>query len=192
MTTDKTGDTTGPLDWTHPTATVPGHGLDVNRSASAQERPVIAALLELVGLDRLDVRYRIAPASRGRFRLTGQIRARVVQSCVVTLDPVAAVVVAAFAADFWPAEAVAALTVSQAAAGEQEALAEDAPEPIEHGRIDAGRIVFETLATALDPYPRAPGAEFELPDDASAHGDVATGEKPNNPFAALVRLKRPS
>jgi hypothetical protein len=34
--------------------------------------------------------------------------------------------------------------------------------PIEGGSIDLGEAVAETMALALDPYPRAPGAEAAL------------------------------
>src|SRR3546814_17044110 len=37
---------------------------------------------------------------------------------------------------------------------------EDPPEPFENGCIDLGEIVVQHLAVALDPYPRAPGAEL--------------------------------
>ncbi len=56
-------------------------------------------------------------------------------------------------------------------------------EPIEHGLIDAGRIVFETLSAAVDPYPRKAGAEFH----ADAVATTASSEA--GPFAALKELK---
>jgi hypothetical protein len=49
--------------------------------------------------------------------------------------------------------------------------------------IDAGRVIFETLAASLDPYPRKPNAEFvwkiEKGTDPAAAG----------PFAGLSSLK---
>jgi hypothetical protein len=61
--------------------------------------------------------------------------------------------------------------------------AEPEPEPIVGGKIDAGRIVFESLAAAIDPYPRLPDAEFEGPLSAPEGG------KPESPFAVLASLK---
>ena len=56
-------------------------------------------------------------------------------------------------------------------------------EPIEHGRIDVGRIVYETLSAAVDPYPRKAGAEFA----ADEVGGPLVGDY--GPFAALKKLK---
>jgi len=65
-----------------------------------------------------------------------------------------------------------------------EALSAAEIEPIEHGLIDAGRIIFETLSASVDPYPRKPGAEFT----AEELGDGAAATK-TGPFAALKKLK---
>ena len=168
-------------EWTHTTASIPEPGLDTRRSASEAQRREIAAVLDLVGLDRLDAAYRIEHIARGRFRLSGEIRARVIQACVVTLDPVVAEIRELFQIDFWPAEAI-----PDGAEGERAVLGEDPPEPIEQHRIGVGRIVYDTLAAALDPYPRLPEAAIERHEakdetPASAH-----------PFAALAKLKRPA
>ena len=61
----------------------------------------------------------------------------------------------------------------------------DWPEPIVEGKVDLGPVIYETLATALDPYPRREGASFEWPGEADAPGT----EQVRNPFAALARLK---
>ena len=50
--------------------------------------------------------------------------------------------------------------------------------------IDVGRVVFETLSAALDPYPRKNGASLEWQDPESAEGVGASG-----PFGALKKLK---
>jgi len=56
--------------------------------------------------------------------------------------------------------------------------AEDPPDEADGDVVDLGAYVVETLALALDPFPRKPGAVFEAPE-----------EKPSiSPFAALARL----
>ena len=183
---------TNPLDWTHPTAAIPATGLDAHRKASAAEGAAVAAAADILGVERLEARYRITPAGRGRYLLEGKIRARVVQACVVTLDPVAAELAEPFSVEFWPPEAPERKGKADPAPGavvEQEVFVDDEPERIENNAIDAGRIVFETLVTALAPYPRAPGAELELPSDAGNAG--SDDAKPDHPFAALAKLKPP-
>ena len=48
-------------------------------------------------------------------------------------------------------------------------------EPIEHGTIEVGRVVFETLSAALDPYPRKSGATLEWQDPESAEEPAGIG-----------------
>jgi hypothetical protein len=52
------------------------------------------------------------------------------------------------------------------------------------GRIAPGPVVYETLATSLDPYPKRPGASFDRLQNVAAPADGKSG-----PFAALAALK---
>ncbi len=63
----------------------------------------------------------------------------------------------------------------------------DWPEAIVDGRIDLGPVIYESLATALDPYPKREGAQLRLvARRAEAEGEGAG----SGPFAALAALKR--
>lgn len=170
------------LTWRHETRNIPQRRLEVRQEATAEERQAIAKSLSLAGLDRLTARYWIEPLSPGRHRVAGQIEADLVQSCVVTLDPVREALVEPFAVEFWPGDEIP----DARPPGDAEALAPEPPEPIEDGQLDVGRIVFECLAAAINPYPRAPGAELSL----DATGDGAPSDLGGNPFAALTRLKK--
>jgi uncharacterized metal-binding protein YceD (DUF177 family) len=67
-----------------------------------------------------------------------------------------------------------------------QSLEEEEPDVIEGGSIDLGEIAAETLALALDPYPRIPGEEFHGgPEQPDAE------QRPESPFAVLSRLKKP-
>ena len=61
------------------------------------------------------------------------------------------------------------------------------PEPISEGRIDLGPLIYETLATSLEPYPKREGVSFEW----SQEGEASNREPITSPFAALGALKRP-
>ena len=79
----------------------------------------------------------------------GALDAAVVQSCVVTLDPVTQRVAERFVIRFVPAG--------------RESEDDDDPDspdqiPYEGRSIDLGEAAAEQLALALDPYPRCPGA----------------------------------
>jgi hypothetical protein len=57
----------------------------------------------------------------------------------------------------------------------------DAPEPIENGAIDLGRLATDVLYLAIDPYPRKEGALFEH--------QVTAADPEDHPFAALKSLQ---
>lgn len=165
------------LDWTHTLSEIGEIGLDVRREASAVEIAAVTAELGIVACHSLVVTYRLEPLPQSRVRARGKIRADVEQSCVVTLDPVPQRIDEPFEIEFWPKG-----QIESPPPGEREALAPDEPEPIENHRIAIGRVVYEFLASALDPYPRANGAALDdgelvaAPRDSKAH-----------PFAALAK-----
>ena len=57
-------------------------------------------------------------------------------------------------------------------------------EPIVGGRINVGRVVFESLAGAIDLFPRKPGVTLE---ETRAAPEGGTSD---SPFAALARIRR--
>ena len=164
------------LDWKHDTRAIPGAGLSTTREATAVERAAVAAAMDLVGCARLVARYEITPAAADRFVLTGAVDVAVTQTCVVTLEEIERRYSAPLDVEFWPAEILA-----DEADGDIDPLGADR-EPIEDGRIDVGRIVYEELASAIDPFPRRDGAAVDWEDKE--------GAARTHPFAQLARLKR--
>lgn len=166
-----------PLNWRHDVVDIPAAGLNVERSASEVECAQLAGVLDLVELAALSMRYRVQGLAGGGYRLSGRLVADVVQSCVVSLEPVAGRVDEDFEVEFWPQP-------QQRSENEDAAVLGGADiEVLEGGVIDVGRIVFETLSAGLDPYPRKPDAAFSWNQEA--------GEKPSNvsPFSVLSQLK---
>jgi hypothetical protein len=153
-------------------------------AATEAELAAIARMLELVTLKRLALYYRVERAGGGRWRLAGRLQAGVTQACVVSLGPVEAQLEVPVEAEFWPAALVEELERNAEEGGSQGLL--DWPEPVVDGRIDLGPVIYETLATALDPYPKRPGASF----DWSQGRPPEAGEGRSGPFAALAALKR--
>ncbi|HEY7670338.1 MAG TPA: YceD family protein [Hyphomicrobium sp.] len=166
---------TEPLSWSHRGADVPEAGLEVTRAATSAERAAVAQALGILACDALSADYRVRPLGEGRYRMTGKLSAQVTQECVVTLEPVAETIAEELDVAFWPADSLPPSTDA-----EVEVLTAAEIEPIEHGQIEAGRVLFEILSASLDPYPRKPGARFEW-EDASPG---AAG-----PFAGLKKLR---
>jgi hypothetical protein len=170
--------TTQPLRWTHRVIEVPDGGLRQSWQASEAERSALAAALEVEGCEAAGADYTIGALGAGRYRMTGRVRASLAQRCVVSLEPLATRIDEPFEVEFRPPE-----SITPESAAELEVLALPEIEPIEHGAIAAGRLVFETLLAAVDPYPRKEGAEFDW--TARAGAEAAKG-----PFASLSGLKK--
>ena len=168
-----------PLDWSYRTSEIPEAGLRQSRAASEAERAKVASMLEIVSCEQLTAEFVIRAIGQGHHRLAGTVAGPLTQNCVVTLDPLAQAVEGAFDVEFWPTG-----KLPESGEDEVEALSAAEIEPIQHGMIDAGRIVFETLAASVDPYPRKAGAQFE--GDALSEADDP-GD--SGPFAALKKFK---
>lgn len=175
-----------PLEkWSHRAAEIAEHGLDIEREATPSELAALAAALYLPALLHLEVSYRVRPLGNGRYKVKGELSAAATQACILTLAPVHANIHETFEEEFWPEDLLPAASRPGGETEEREALAESAPEAIRQGMIDVGRLIYEQLSTAIDPYPRAPGATFAWREPGS---DAGAGER-DNPFASLAALK---
>ena len=150
---------------------------------TAAERETIRALIDLVALEALSFDYRLRRGGGGRVHLSGRLTADATQTCVVSLEPLHAIVDVPVELEFWPEPLVADLERKAEDPGQAGLL--DWPGTIVDGRIDLGPVVYETFATALDPYPKKEGARFQWSQEDGA--DTA----PSGPFAALKELKKP-
>ncbi len=144
-------------------------------AANAAECRALARRLDLLALDRLEAEGRVSAGAGGVVRVRGVLRARATQRCVVTLEPVPAELEVPFERTFVRGGATQRLLHLDV---EQLDL-----EPLVGDLLDLGELVTEELALALDPYPRADGAEAVL-DAFGVRGD---DEPPpaDGPFAVL-------
>lgn len=151
--------------------------------ATPAECAAVARYLDLVSLDALSGAVTVRPWRQG-FALEGRFAARVAQTCIVTLDPVPSDVAEAFERYYLPPDILARERGGRdldAAEIEIEVDEGEVPEALVGHEIPLGDILVEELSLALDPFPRAPGAEVELPSE---------GEPPPHPFAVLAKLRR--
>jgi uncharacterized metal-binding protein YceD (DUF177 family) len=153
-------------------------GLQHTVIARAEEFGAIAQYLELAGVKALKAELALQRWRGKGVRLTGDFVADVVQTCVVTLEPIDAHVEGRFERRFLPAEKLR-MELEDETDVFVDPTAEDPPEPLGHD-IDLGEILIEELALNLDPYPRKAGVEFQGGADA---------EKRANPFGVLAKLK---
>ena len=163
---------------------LPAGGLVERIEATAQERRTIAAALGIEALDSLTFDFELKPAGRGRLRLSGRVDGEARQACVVTLDPITQRVSEPVAMELWPAAEIERAAGGRGG-GEVE-IALEGPEPYDGCFVDVGQIAYEVFASALDPYPRKPGAAFEW-----SQPEQDREKREASPFAALKTLKRP-
>ena len=142
---------------------LPKDGLQQNIEANAAELAALAKLNNLPGIARLSANLRLTRAGRGAVRVRGEVQAEVTQTCVVTLEPIDAVVREEVDVRFAPAEEGRGRDPTHGAGKDEliELSGDEPPDMIEDGRIDLGALAAEFLALGLDPYPRKPGAALE-------------------------------
>lgn len=144
--------------------------------AIAEERAALARRLALLTLDDLEATVVIRLLAGGtRLELSGRLRAAVSQSCVVTLAPVESVIDEEFVVVYAPPDAATDELVMGLAGDDSW------DEPWPGDVLDVGEAVAQQLALAIDPYPRAPGAQ--LPPATSDDGATVV----RRPFAGLSR-----
>ena len=174
-----------PDPWRSPVtvAQIPDTGLHRELEASEAERRAIADLAGLRDIVSAHADFDVEPKSGGRVQVTGRVRARVGQTCVVTLDPIESEIDEEIDLTFAPeAEARRLEDLIEEGQDDDEAPeVADPPEAIVNGIIDLGRIATDALFLAIDPYPRKPGAVFEA--------DITAPDPEDHPFAALKALQ---
>lgn len=150
-------------------------------AADPSECTALARFLGLDRLDRLSFAGFISPAGDDGWRIRGRLVAKVEQRCVISLEPVGSRHDIEVDRLYVPASRFAA--APEVSIGHDE---DDEPDPYD-AFLDPAMLAVETLALAIDPYPRAAGAE--LPEGAANAGDRAEA---SGPFAALAPLRERS
>ena len=154
-------------------------GFDI--APTAAEMPALARLLGAQAVRKLRFQGALTPLPRGGWQLDGRLGATVIQTCVVSLDPVTTRIDQPVHRAWLPEGAPLAAEV---------VIDPDEDDEIEllGDRIDLGLVAIEALALALPPYPRKPGVTLG-PATAAARGAAALEESALKPFAALAALR---
>jgi hypothetical protein len=186
-TTDKSGMVAKPDPWRVPVAVekIPDTGLHRDLEADQATRAAVADVGGLREVLSVQASFDVTPKSGGRYHVAGHVRARIGQTCVVTLDPMESDIDEPIDLIFVPPDQIPemAALVDEAQENDRESGEDtpDPPEPIDNGIIDLGRVATDALYLAVDPYPRKPDAVFEPLVEAPDPED--------HPFAALKALQ---
>ena len=161
------------------------HTLKENNFTKVDIRPTpveceaLAKRLEILAVKEFTAHVTVKVNGPDLYRLKGDIKAKVVQACGVTLTPVPETIGEHFDE---------VLTTSAALLAPEEETDGDDNRPvdlIEGDSIDLFEIVTQWLSLSLNPYPRSDAPLFE-------HTEInenAEGVKLHRPFEALAALK---
>lgn len=178
-----------PLSWSIPLARVHEDGIKDSRTATQEECSRLASMLEMLAIEHLEVDFGVRPisGSKDQYWASGEIRTRVKQTDALTLEPVVSTLSEAFAYRIVPRLIERAPTGSET--DELSILDIDDLAVIEEGAIPMGRIVYESLAAALDPFVTADDGDDAGNGRVWTSGSSNADPEADNPFAALKSLK---
>jgi len=154
-------------------------GDEVIIAPDATARAQIAKWANVEAVDAFQAKIDLRKLSATRFALDIDLSADIVQNCGVTLEPIHSHIQTAFTRELLLTQTHRVAKIIDI---EPSPVDEDGREEIESMHYDLAVPVLEEFTLAIDPYPRAPGVEFEVP---SNEADSAL-----HPFAALKRLKK--
>lgn len=166
---------------------LPPDGLTVNVVASVADCRALADFMDLPSIDRLTAEYLVRSWGKSGLIVTGKVVADVIQTCVVSLEPVPEHIEEPVEVKFMLPADLERYIRKQEEAGEIDLDGEavDQPDEFDGQSIDLGLLTMEFLALGLDPYPRKPGVVF----DPAAFGVGPAPDEKVSPFAALAKLK---
>lgn len=162
-----------------------GAALDI--VASEGERAALVRRFGFLGLPAFSARATIDRRPGDQIVVEGRLRGKVVQACILTLDPVIQDLDETFRIVFKQGLA----EERDPESGEAVISAQgDAPEPLAGNLLDVGEIVAEQLSLAADPYPRRQGAKLEDVLPRHRHGGRPNrAEQRRHPFSGLAALR---
>jgi uncharacterized metal-binding protein YceD (DUF177 family) len=148
----------------------------IDLCATEQERAAVAERLGLLSLDRLEAHAMLTRDGQ-KITASGRLKAALEQACVATGDACPAHVDEPFQLVFLPEPRTGADEEVELGGPDLDTVFHDG------SAIDLGSAIGDTLALALDPYPRSAGADAALKEAGVLTEDEAS------PFAALAALK---
>ena len=165
---------------------LPREGRSAFFEADEGQRFRLARQLGVVGIESLTADLLVRPWRADGAKVTGDVRAVVVQESVVTLEPLRRRVEEPIGLTFVPeGSKLATVHGTQSTELLIDPEGEDPPETFFGDAVDIGPYLAEAVSLGLDPYPREAGEDFE-PVDTDPQPEAGR----SSAFEALAELAR--
>ncbi len=148
-------------------------------TATAENLQYVAKILQIPEANFLEATFVVKNNHRSSIlNVSGHIKAKLTMQSVISLENFQQDFDFDFSTDF---DTKATLDSQKE---DEDDWDKEIPEIVIDGKIDLGDIAIEQIALKLDNYPRISGETFSFKPDFDVN------EKPDNPFAALSKLKK--
>lgn len=186
MTTHDAGAGDAPFSYLVKVGHISANPVQVRLEADERERQGLAKLWQVSAVNELRAELQIGRWKKDGIRIKGRVKGELVQACVVTLEPVVSRFSEEIEQIYVPeGSKLARIVIDGVAEMVLDPDGPDAPETFVGDTIDAGVLVSEFAALAIDPYPKKEGVEF------AGHADTPADEvRRPSPFAALKDWKK--
>lgn len=154
-------ETRSPVSFPVNVARLPQKGMPVVIDADEAQRAALAEAHGLLSVESYRADLLVTKWKRNGVKVGGRVEARITQACIVTLEPVEAVIDEDVEGVFLPEDSKLAREGFEVG-GEilLDAEGPDAPELFSGDTIDAGALAEEFFGLGIDPYPRKKGASI--------------------------------
>lgn len=150
---------------------LPRNGLAVVVEADPRQRAELATAHGLESVEAFRAELLVSPWKRHGVKVEGRVAATITQACVVTLEPLEAVIDAAVSATYLPEDSkLGRQGFGQGGEILIDVDGPDSPETFAGDRIDVGALAEEFFGLAIDPYPRKSGVSLGSARDQEPGG----------------------
>jgi len=173
---------TYPVFWSD----VPNNGVSKKITATTQECRKLAEMLDVVSLSHVEADFEITRWRRSGLKVAADIRADVVQNCVVNLETVSSSLNEQTEWFFKPEVGLKKNNEPETVL-QIDPSGEDPADPLIDGRINLGDLLAEHLCLMIDPFMRSPLVEFDAIYE-NLRESPASGASNISPFAILKQI----
>jgi hypothetical protein len=170
-----------PFEYSYNLGRLGSAGDEVVVSARGDELVKLARWADVRSVESFSAKVVLQRVSTSRFTYDADLKAEIVQDCVVTLQPVRTTLNRKLRRELHLADA-SRLAPEGDVLVDPTSDEDDVREEIANLHYDLAGPLLEELVMAIDPYPKAPGAAFDQPVEAAG--------RPESPFAVLKNLKK--